>query len=284
MHRPQDVASRSSLNAVAARLRILEQREHRAAMEHDKYTGMVMATEARAHSLLDHLNQCHCHSLTSSLRRAVAAGYVDKRLSRKLRQLSVIATAVRHITFIAMEKIIEELETHAKVQADMVDIHSLAGEDIETLYQCDWECSDAEFDSEDSAPGDSPSIQTPDVVRPANQSPTADFKSLDKVGWERIHAMFPQAHGALLAAVRRREADLLAAWHCGHTTIPNGSLVKVQFGLEPLTGVILRRGYDRFQDQYRVQFDVWNGRRNGDSWIDCWRCWVHNEASDSAVG
>ena len=58
-------------------------------------------------------------------------------------------------------------------------------------------------------------------------------------------------------------------WEKNLVDIPSGSKVIVRYGIQKRPGIVLRRGYGRFCNEYRVQDDS----DDTDSWVDCWRCY-----------
>ena len=73
-----------------------------------------------------------------------------------------------------------------------------------------------------------------------------------------------------MGTIQDKKANL--QWKQNPVSLPVGSKINVHYGIKVRPGTILRRGHDRFRNEYRVQDD-----KDGiDSWIDCWRCHLIN--------
>ncbi len=117
------------------------------------------------------------------------------------------------------------------------------------------------------------------VAAPSNRSFDAQalvgsWQSLPSSHWELLHAKFDiflHKNGAHLSLQARTRWDLHPIPFAGGS----GVQVFVGFGdflLMHRFGRILRRGVDRFADQYRVRFSD-----GGEIWDDVWRCSLNQQ-------
>jgi len=100
----------------------------------------------------------------------------------------------------------------------------------------------------------------------------SSWRPLPDVQWQQIYSSFPPHRAHALVRGPRIEQDLRESWGNEPISLPAGSVVMVHVGCRIHRGKILRRGFGRFSDQYRVQFAFWNGTPSADTWMDCWRC------------
>ena len=69
------------------------------------------------------------------------------------------------------------------------------------------------------------------------------------------------------------EAELKARWELDAVVLLVGNAIEFHLGKYMLTGTILRKGFGNYDNQYRVVVHGrYNGKTDGDSWFECWRC------------
>ena len=80
-----------------------------------------------------------------------------------------------------------------------------------------------------------------------------------------LYCEFPVYRAIAGAAINNA---METAWADNPTNIAPGTRVRVHYGVNSAYGTVLRRGYGRFCNDYRVLMEL-DGK---DTWIDCWRC------------
>jgi len=134
----------ASWNGLAARVRILERSEVSSSIARDTFAGTVMSTAALCHDILDRHNGVHSHCLDKAIRTALLAKLVDDRTARRLKRLALAANVVRHTTVFSLQRLVADLESALGTVSDQLDsaeifdIASLGGADLETIDLCDW--------------------------------------------------------------------------------------------------------------------------------------------------
>jgi len=98
-----------ALNAIAARLRILERSEGDIACKGDPLSSLILDTAQRAHEALADACWPQHRSLDAAVRHASALGRIDAMLTKKLRRLAIAVNAVRHTTPSTLQRLLEDL-------------------------------------------------------------------------------------------------------------------------------------------------------------------------------
>merc|ERR1711920_913779 len=99
--------------------------------------------------------------------------------------------------------------------------------------------------------------------------------------WSSIYSRFrPNSDYARIVGARS-DTLLQASATTNPVSLSPGIQVIVHYGMRHVKGVILHRGFGRYENEYRVQFAWYNGRKNGDAWVDCWRCVLANDSAAS---
>ena len=130
---------------------------------------------------------------------------------------------------------------------------------------------------------DTPQDQSGKHLEVGNDShrPT-DWRTLSPASLQAIYSKFPPSCDRSVVVGARHDRVLQDRWLRSPCSLADGMQVLVHYGLRREIGKILRRGYDRFADEYRVQFPWYNGRRNCDCWVPRWRC-VHFSGGDAPI-
>eukprot|EP00449_Zooxanthella_nutricula_P001872 CAMPEP_0198507282 /NCGR_PEP_ID=MMETSP1462-20131121/12216_1 /TAXON_ID=1333877 /ORGANISM="Brandtodinium nutriculum, Strain RCC3387" /LENGTH=291 /DNA_ID=CAMNT_0044236525 /DNA_START=55 /DNA_END=927 /DNA_ORIENTATION=- len=100
----------------------------------------------------------------------------------------------------------------------------------------------------------------------------SSWQVLPSSQWARVYSRFPPLPGQLQVLGRRSDELLKDQWGANPASLPSGTRVIVHNGMHRTAGVVLRRGFGHYGDQYRVRFREYNGAENGDAWVECWQC------------
>lgn len=117
------------MNAVAARVRILEKKFGTQAMQVDPLCGQIVDAARAAHDKLDRIVGRHSHSPAAAVRQAKSRGLIGGDLARQLTRLLRAADAVRHVTPFALTRILEHLDNQLPIEAHKVVWADLSRDD-----------------------------------------------------------------------------------------------------------------------------------------------------------
>ena len=103
---------------------------------------------------------------------------------------------------------------------------------------------------------------------------SGDWREMPPSQKHSIYSKFRPQVGYINAVGRRLDAARKDGWD-DKVTFSNGAHIVVRSGMSSEPGIVLRRGFDMYRNQYRVKCrsNMWN-RVFDDQWIDCWRCFL----------
>ena len=104
----------NGLNAVAARVRILEKQANQSSIALDPFASRVFSSAKTLHDILDlALAQPH-QSLAKAVHTAVDRGVIGKKLANRVRRVARAANLVKHTSAFALSSVEEDLLAHLR--------------------------------------------------------------------------------------------------------------------------------------------------------------------------
>ena len=139
-----------AVNAIAARLRILERQQTKDVHTDDMLTTKILSASRICHGLLDAASGMHAHSLDHAIRNAGRQHLINNALAKQLKRISLAANALRHTTPWALDEVVNQLRTilPSANNADHIEICSVVEDDIETVHRCDWTLASSSLSGE----------------------------------------------------------------------------------------------------------------------------------------